>query len=65
MHEVFLQRLASHSVFRLDSNLKVFLEYDQDLCAKPRKKMDLFGGLVSILFIKTINDHLINLSGNF
>ncbi|CAO1425012.1 unnamed protein product [Diamesa serratosioi] len=46
MHEVFLQRLASHSVFRNDSHLKVFLEYDQDLCAKPRKKMDLFGGLV-------------------
>lgn len=46
MHEVFLQRLASHSVFRIDSHLKVFLEYDQDLCAKPRKKIDLFGGLV-------------------
>lgn len=46
MHEVFLQRLAQHSVFRTDSNLKVFLEYDQDLCAKPRKKIDLFGGLV-------------------
>jgi sorting nexin-5/6/32 len=46
MHEVFLQRLAAHSVFRSDSHLKVFLEYDQDLCAKPRKKMDLFGGLV-------------------
>lgn len=46
MHEVFLQRLSAHSVFRSDSHLKVFLEYDQDLCAKPRKKMDLFGGLV-------------------
>lgn len=46
MHEVFLQRLSAHSVFRTDSHLKVFLEYDQDLCAKPRKKMDLIGGLV-------------------
>ncbi len=46
MHEVFLQRLAAHSVFRSDSHLKVFLEYDQDLCAKPRKKIDLFGGLL-------------------
>jgi sorting nexin-5/6/32 len=45
MHEVFLQRLSQHSVFRIDSNLKVFLEYDQDLCAKPRKTA-LFGGLV-------------------
>lgn len=46
MHEVFLSRLASHPVFRNDHHLKVFLEYDQDLCARPRKKLDLFGGLV-------------------
>jgi sorting nexin-5/6/32 len=46
MHEVFLTRLASHPIFRSDSHLKVFLEYDQDLAAKPRKKMDLFGGIV-------------------
>jgi sorting nexin-5/6/32 len=45
-HEVFLTRLASHPIFRNDSHLKVFLEYDQDLAAKPRKKMDLFGGIV-------------------
>ncbi|XP_050558017.1 sorting nexin-6 isoform X1 [Spodoptera frugiperda] len=45
MHEVFLQRLAAHPVFRNDSHLRVFLEYEQDLCAKPRGKMDLIGGL--------------------
>lgn len=45
MHEVFLSRLAAHPEFRVDQHLKVFLEYDQDLCAKPRKKIDLFGGL--------------------
>ncbi|XP_055841750.1 sorting nexin-6 isoform X2 [Episyrphus balteatus] len=49
MHEVFLTRLAQHPVFRLDQHLKVFLEYDQDLCAKPRKKMALFGGFVRSL----------------
>lgn len=49
MHEVFLSRLASHPVFRLDQHLKVFLEYDQDLCAKPRKKIDVFGGLMRSL----------------
>lgn len=49
MHEVFLTRLSAHTVFRNDSHLKVFLEYDQDLCAKPKKKMDLFGGLVRSL----------------
>lgn len=45
-HEVFLTRLASHPVFRKDAHLKVFLEYDQDLCAKPKKRTDLFGGLM-------------------
>ncbi|XP_075168460.1 sorting nexin 6 isoform X2 [Haematobia irritans] len=49
MHEVFLRRLASHPVFRNDQHLKVFLEYDQDLCAKPRKKSAIFGGLVKSL----------------
>lgn len=49
MHEVFLSRLAAHPIFRNDQHLKVFLEYDQDLCAKPRKKIDLFGGLVRSL----------------
>lgn len=49
MHEVFLSRLAAHPTFRIDNHLKVFLEYDQDLCAKPRKKLDLFGGLVRSL----------------
>ncbi|XP_051858271.1 sorting nexin-6 isoform X3 [Drosophila sulfurigaster albostrigata] len=49
MHEVFLRRLASHPVFRIDNHLKVFLEYDQDLCAKPRKKMAIFGGFVKSL----------------
>ncbi|ETN58702.1 sorting nexin [Anopheles darlingi] len=49
MHEVFLTRLASHPVFREDSHLKVFLVYDQDLCAKMKKKIDIFGGLMKNL----------------
>ena len=49
MHEVFLRRLATHPIFRVDQHLKVFLEYDQDLCAKPRKKMAIFGGFVKSL----------------
>jgi len=31
MHEVFLCRLASHPVFRVDHNFRVFLSYDQDV----------------------------------
>lgn len=61
MHEVFLRRLAMHSVFRLDQHLKVFLEYDQDLCAKPRKKMAIFGGFVKSLG-KTTDELLLGAS---
>ncbi|KAL1488479.1 hypothetical protein ABEB36_014947 [Hypothenemus hampei] len=46
MHEVFLTRLASHLVFREDPHLHVFLEYDQDLCARPKGKLQQLGGLV-------------------
>lgn len=46
MHEVFLTRLASHPTFREDSHLHVFLEYDQDLCARPKGKFQQLGGLV-------------------
>ncbi|XP_019765813.1 sorting nexin-6 isoform X1 [Dendroctonus ponderosae] len=49
MHEVFLTRLACHSVFREDSHLHVFLEYDQDLCARPKGKLQQLGGLVKSL----------------
>ncbi|CAH0552973.1 unnamed protein product [Brassicogethes aeneus] len=46
MHEVFLTRLASHLIFREDPHLHVFLEYDQDLCARPKGKLQQLGGLV-------------------
>ncbi|XP_076251303.1 sorting nexin 6 isoform X2 [Rhynchophorus ferrugineus] len=49
MHEVFLTRLASHSIFREDPHLHVFLEYDQDLCARPKGKLQQLGGLVKSL----------------
>ncbi|XP_025832651.1 sorting nexin-6 [Agrilus planipennis] len=49
MHEVFLTRLASHSVFREDSHLHVFLEYDQDLCARPKGRFQQLGGIVKSL----------------
>lgn len=46
MHEVFLTRLASHSIFRKDAHLHVFLEYDQDLCARPKGKLQQLGSMV-------------------
>lgn len=34
MHEVFLQRLAVHPVFRKDNNFRVFLEYENEVSLK-------------------------------
>ena len=31
VHEIFLQRLSSHSVLSKDRNFQIFLEYDQDV----------------------------------
>lgn len=53
MHEMFLTRLAHHPVFRNDHNLHVFLEYDQDLCVRSKKKMELFGGIVRSFSVTT------------
>ncbi|XP_023227778.1 sorting nexin-6-like isoform X1 [Centruroides sculpturatus] len=47
MHEVFLQRLAIHPMFRHDHNFKVFLEYDQDLCVRGKNKKEKLAGLFS------------------
>ncbi|TGZ61363.1 hypothetical protein CRM22_008014 [Opisthorchis felineus] len=40
MHEVFLQRLATHPTFRLDHNFRVFLEYDQELSVRTKTKKE-------------------------
>ncbi|KJH53648.1 PX domain protein [Dictyocaulus viviparus] len=34
MHEVFLQRIAAHPVFRQDSNFRVFLQYEDERTAQ-------------------------------
>ncbi|CAG5126860.1 unnamed protein product [Candidula unifasciata] len=44
MHEVFLQRLASHSVLRHDVNFEVFLEYAGDLSVRGKNKKEKLGG---------------------
>jgi len=51
MHEVFLCRLVSHPVFRNDHNLRVFLEYDQDLWVRGKNRMEVLGG-----FMKSFSD---------
>lgn len=46
MHEMFLTRLAHHTIFQKDHNLMVFLEYDQDLCVRDKNKMEMLGVFV-------------------
>ncbi|CAB3397858.1 unnamed protein product [Caenorhabditis bovis] len=41
MHEVFLQRLAAHNVFKQDNNFRVFLQYDGDLSVRGKNKKEV------------------------
>ncbi|XP_067941529.1 sorting nexin-6-like isoform X1 [Watersipora subatra] len=61
MHEVFLQRIAVHSKLRDDVNFKVFLEYEEDLCARSKNKKEKIGGFISALTKKA--DETLILSG--
>ncbi|XP_076358938.1 sorting nexin-6-like isoform X1 [Tachypleus tridentatus] len=47
MHEVFLQRLAGHPVFKMDHSFRVFLEYEKDLSVRGKNKKEKFVGLIS------------------
>uniref|UniRef100_A0A0C9PY51 Sorting nexin n=1 Tax=Fopius arisanus TaxID=64838 RepID=A0A0C9PY51_9HYME len=59
MHEMFLTRLAHHPVFRNDDYLRVFLEYDQDLCVRGKNRIEMFGGLVKS-FSKTTDEYYLS-----
>ncbi|XP_054718388.1 sorting nexin-6-like [Uloborus diversus] len=59
MHEVFLQRLAAHPMFRSDNNLKIFLEYEQDLNVRGKNKKEILADLFSNIG-KTADDLLLS-----
>uniref|UniRef100_A0A8R1I2P5 PX domain-containing protein n=1 Tax=Caenorhabditis japonica TaxID=281687 RepID=A0A8R1I2P5_CAEJA len=40
MHEVFLQRLAAHSVFKNDQNFRIFLQYEDELSVRGKNKKE-------------------------
>lgn len=40
MHEIFLQRLASHPQFKNDNNFRIFLQYENDLCVRGKNKRE-------------------------
>ncbi|ESO10688.1 hypothetical protein HELRODRAFT_185264 [Helobdella robusta] len=50
MHEVFLQRLASHSYLRSDVNFKVFLEYQSELNVRGKNNREKISG-----FLKSVS----------
>ncbi|KAE8601198.1 hypothetical protein XENTR_v10013577 [Xenopus tropicalis] len=43
VHEVFLQRIASHPILCKDTNFHIFLEYDQDLSVRRKNTKEMFG----------------------
>ncbi|CAD6186659.1 unnamed protein product [Caenorhabditis auriculariae] len=43
MHEVFLQRIAAHSIFRDDQNFRIFLQYEDDLSVRGKNKKEVVG----------------------
>ncbi|XP_064484957.1 sorting nexin-6-like isoform X2 [Ornithodoros turicata] len=49
MHELFLQRLALHPIFRTDRNFHVFLEYDKELSVRGKNKKEKLAGLLTTL----------------
>ncbi|PAV91783.1 hypothetical protein WR25_24326 [Diploscapter pachys] len=43
MHEVFLQRIAAHPVFRHDTNFRIFLQYENDLSVRGKNSKEKVG----------------------
>ncbi|XP_067845352.1 sorting nexin-5 isoform X1 [Heptranchias perlo] len=59
IHEVFLQRLAVHTVLGKDHNFHVFLEYDQDLSVRRKNTKEMFGGFLKSM-MKSADEVLIS-----
>lgn len=61
MHEIFLQRLASHEKFRQDSNFKIFLEYENELAVRGKSKREKLAGSIQNIG-KSLTDFVITTS---
>lgn len=57
MHEIFLQRLATHPKFRLDSNFRIFLEFEGDLSVRGKNNRERLANLIGTF--KTSTDGLV------
>lgn len=58
MHEVFLQRLASHPQLRSDHNYQTFLEFDGDLSVRRKNTKERMGSLWKG-FSKTFDESMV------
>lgn len=61
MHEMFLQRLASHEKFRQDPNFKIFLEYENELAVRSKSKKEKLAGSIQNIG-KSLTDFVITTS---
>ncbi|XP_046884923.1 sorting nexin-5 [Hypomesus transpacificus] len=59
VHEIFLQRLSSHSVLSKDRNFQIFLEYDQDLTVRRKNAKEMFGGFFKNM-VKTADEVILS-----
>jgi len=58
MHEVFLQRLCAHTDLRKDENLRVFLEYKEDLSVRGKNTKEFLKGLGKAIG-KTVDENVL------
>ncbi|KAM7538837.1 hypothetical protein Aperf_G00000050553 [Anoplocephala perfoliata] len=58
MHQVFLQRVASHLVLRKDYGFRVFLEYDQDLSVRTKNAKEKAAGFFKSV-TKTADENIL------
>lgn len=61
MHEIFLQRLATHEKFREDGNFKIFLEYENELAVRGKSKREKLAGSIQNIG-KSLTDFVITTS---
>ena len=59
VHEKFLARLAGHPLLKMDRNLHVFLEYEQDLNVRRKNAKEKLVGIINT-FQRTGDEMLLN-----
>ncbi len=58
MHEVFVQRIASHPILRNDYGFRVFLEYEENLSVRTKNTKEKAAGFLKSV-TKTADENLL------